>query len=427
MELTILFGLLFCLLVLGIPVAFSLGISAFFTMLFMGISPVMVAMRMTSGVSNFVLLAIPFFIYAGELMRYGQISHRLVNLATNVIGHVPGGLGQVNVLSSMLFGGISGSAVADASALGSTLVPMMKEKGYDTNYAVNVTITSSITGLLIPPSHNMIIYAIAAGGAVSISSLFLAGIIPGILTGLCLMVVAYIIALQKNYPKEQFPGWKTVMSSLLSAFPALLTAVIIVGGVLTGVFTATESSAIAVIYAILVTWLFYHSLSWNDFIQATVSSIKTTAMVLFLIGSASSFAWMLSVNEVPLRLFHSMQSLSDDPTLILMIVNIALLLLGTFMDMSPLILIATPIFLPIVKEIGVDPVQFGVIMMLNLGIGLVTPPVGSVLFVGCAVAKVRMEDVLRSIWPFYIALLVALMLVTYIPAISLTIPRLLQS
>jgi len=335
-----------------------------------------------------------------------------------------GGLGVVNVATSMLFGGISGSAVADASALGSTLIPIMRKRGYDDDYSVNVTVTSATIGLTVPPSHNMIIYSIAAGGTVSISSLFLAGFVPGILTGLLLMIAAYVIAVRRGYPAESFPGFHALARSFFAALPGLFTAVIIVGGVLSGIFTATESSGIAVIYAILVTTLLYRSLSWEAFVTATLSAVKTTSIVLLVIGTAAAFGWLLALNQVPAKLFDLLKTVSDNPIVILLIINLILLLLGTFMDMAPLIVITTPIFLPIAKDLGMDPVQFGIMLMINLGIGLVTPPVGSVLFVGCAVAKIRMEDTLKSIWPFYLALIAALMAVTYVPAISMTLPEL---
>ncbi|MFV2092751.1 MAG: TRAP transporter large permease [Hyphomicrobiales bacterium] len=424
MTLMVLFGSFFGLLVFGVPVAFSLGLSSLATVLWMDLPPLIVFQRMAAGMNVFALMAIPFFIYAGELMLHGGIADRMVRLASAAIGHVRGGLGVMNVLASMLFGGISGSAVADASALGSTLIPMMRKRGYDDDYSVNVTVTSATIGLTVPPSHNMIIYSIAAGGTVSVASLFLAGFIPGILTGLCLMAAAYFIAVKRGYPAEKFPGWRAVAVSFFVALPGLFTAVIIVGGVLSGIFTATESSAIAVIYAILVTSLLYRSLSWEAFWTATLGAVKTTAIVLLVIGTAAAFGWLLAINQVPLKLFNLLSTLSDNPLVILLIINVILLFLGTFMDMSPLIVITTPIFLPIVRDLGMDPVQFGIMLMINLGIGLVTPPVGSVLFVGCAVANIRIEDTLRTIWPFYLALVMALLLTTYIPAISMTLPRL---
>ena len=425
MELIVLFGSFAVLLLLGVPVAFTLGVSALITVVYMGLPPMVVFQRMAAGMNVFALMAIPFFIYAGELMLRGGIADRLVQLANAAIGHIRGGLGLVNVLASMLFGGISGSAVADASALGSTLIPMMRRKGYDADYAVNVTVTSATIGLVIPPSHNMIIYSIAAGGSVSVASLFMAGIVPGLLTGLCLMVAAYVIALRRGYPRDAFPGVALLVAAFARALPGLFTAIIIVGGVLSGIFTATESASIAVIYALLVTMLVYRALDWRGFVAATMAAARTTAMVLLVIGTASAFAWLLALNQVPAQLFALLSTLSDNPLVILLIINLILLLLGTFMDMSPLIVITTPIFLPVVQQLGMDPVQFGIVLMINLGLGLVTPPVGSVLFVGCAVAKIPIEQTLRSVWPFYLAILLALILVTYVPAISMTIPNLI--
>jgi tripartite ATP-independent transporter DctM subunit len=424
-ELTFLFGTFAVLLFLGAPIAVCLAGSSMVTILYMDLPPMIVFQRMAAGMNVFALMAIPFFIYAGELMLHGGISDRLVRLANAMIGHIRGGLGLVNVLASMLFGGISGSAVADASALGATLIPMMKEKGYDSDYAVNVTITSATIGLTVPPSHNMIIYSIAAGGTVSVASLFMAGFIPGMVTGLCLMAAAYLVAYRRGYPKEKFPGFQVLCSTFAVALPGLLTAVIIVGGVLTGIFTATESSAIAVIYALVVTIFAYRTLKWKQFVTATISAVRTTAMVLLIIGTAASFAWLLALNQVPARLFTLLQSVSDNPLVIMLMVNVILLFLGTFMDMAPLIIICTPIFLPVMEQLGMSPVQFGIVMMINLGIGLVTPPVGTVLFVGCAVGKIPIEQTVKSIWPFYLALLMALLLVTYVPAFSMFLPNLL--
>lgn len=425
MELILLFGSFAVLLFLGVPIAVCLAGSSMITILYMDLPPMIVFQRIASGMNIFALMAIPFFIYAGELMLHGGISDRLVRLANAMIGHIRGGLGLVNVLASMLFGGISGSAVADASALGATLIPMMKEKGYDPDYAVNVTITSATIGLTVPPSHNMIIYSIAAGGTVSVASLFMAGFVPGVITGLCLMAAAYVVAYRRGYPREKFPGIRLLVATFAMALPGLLTAVIIVGGVLSGVFTATESSAIAVIYALLITILAYRSLAWRDFVRATIGAVKTTAMVLLIIGTAASFAWLLALNQVPAKLFSLLQSISDNPLVIMFMINVILLFLGTFMDMAPLIIICTPIFLPVMKQLGMDPIQFGIVMMINLGIGLVTPPVGTVLFVGCAVGKISIEETVRSIWPFYLALLAALVLVTYVPGFSMFLPNLL--
>ncbi len=357
-------------------------------------------------------------------MFHGGIAMRLVRFAQAAVGAVRGGLGIVNVFSSMLFGGISGSAIADISALGSILVPVMKDKGYDADYAVNVTVTSSIAGIIIPPSHNMIIFALATGGAVSISKLFLAGVIPGILMCVCLAVTAYVVAVKRGYGAEKFPGWTALAFAFAGAIPGLMTAVIIVGGVLSGVFTVTESGAFGAMYAFVVTLVVYRSITWENFKIAVVSSVRTTSMVMILIACAAAFAYMLTFYQVPKQTVDLLTGLTENPILILLMINAVLLLLGMIMDMAALILICTPIFLPVATAYGIDPVQFGIILILNLGIGLCTPPVGAVLFVGCAVGKVRISEVIRSIWPFYIAAIAVLMMVTYIPAISLWLPAL---
>ena len=423
MELFILFGTLALLLIIGVPVAFSLGLASLATMLYLDIPLVVAFQRMASGMNIFALMAIPFFIYAGELMNQSGIAERLVRFAHSLLARVRGGLGLVNVASSMMFGAISGSAVASASAMGSTLVPIMKKEGYDADYAVNVTATSATTGLLIPPSHNMIIYAIAAGGGVSIGSLFLAGIFPGILLGLGLMFTAYLVAVKRGYPSGDFPGWKTVMRHFVGALPGLFTVFIILGGILSGIFTATESSAIAVIYTVIVAVFVYRSLDWKGFISASINATKTTAMILLIIGTAASFGWLLAVTEVPELLSSALLGISDNPIIILLIINIILLMLGTFMDMSPLIIITTPIFLPVMVSTGMDPTQFGIMLILNLGLGLVTPPVGTVLFVSCAVGGIRIEDTLRTIWPFYLVFLIVLALVTYFPVTTMFLPN----
>jgi tripartite ATP-independent transporter DctM subunit len=325
----------------------------------------------------------------------------------------------------MLFGGISGSAVADVSALGAILIPTMKEKGYHSDYAVNVTVTSSIAGILIPPSHNMILYAVAAGGGISVTKLFMAGIVPGVIMCICLAVAAYFVAARRNYPSEPFPGWPVFAVAAISSLPGLFTAIIIVGGVLSGIFTVTESGAIGAIYALVVTAIAYRSLSWDGFIISVTRSVRTTATVMILVGCASAFGYMLALYRVPEALSNMVHAMSDNPIVILLIINVILLFLGMIMDMAALILICTPIFLPLVKSFGMDPIQFGMILMMNLGLGLCTPPVGACLFLGCIIGKVRIETVMKTIWPFYIAILLALMLLTYVPAISLTLPRLL--
>ena len=426
MELAVLFGCFAILLALGVPVAFCLGLSALATLFYLDIPLIVAFQRMAAGVDVFALLAIPFFIYAGELMNQSGIAEKLVRLAESMLGRVRGGLGQVSVLSCMMFGAVSGSAVAATSAMGSALTPIMRKTGYDDDFAVNVTVTGATTGLLIPPSHNMIIYSIAAGGSVSIVSLFLAGIVPGILVGFALMAATYAIALRRRYPGGRFPGWRPLLTAFVSAVPGLLSAIIIVGGILSGVFTATESSAIAVVYTVLVAVFVYRSLNWPKFVAATRNAVKTTAIVMLIISTASAFGWLMAVAEVPLRMSEALLGITENPLLLLLIVNLMLLILGTFMDMAPLIIITTPIFLPVTTQLGMDPVQFGVVMILNLGIGLVTPPVGSVLFVGCAVGGIPIERSLRSIWPFYIAMICVLLLVTAFPSISLALPGMFE-
>ena len=422
MELGVLFGTFFVLLAIGTPVAFCLGFSALATLIAMDISPVIAFQRMISGINVFALLALPFFIFAGELMTRGGIAARLLEFAGAAVGHIRGGLGIVNVSSSLAFGGISGSAVADVSALGSTLIPMMEKRGFHRDFSVNVTTSSAILGLLIPPSHNMVIYAVAAGGSVSIASLFVAGLVPGVVAGLCLMGVVYVMSVRRAYPREPFPGWVILLRTFFLGLPGLLTAIIILGGVMSGIFTATESAAIAVFWALGVSVLVYRSLSWADFRDAVWASLQTTAMVMMVIGAAAAFGWVLAVNDVPVRLAELVAPLVDNPVLLLLLINIILLVLGAIMDMAPLIMIMTPILLPVTEQAGVDPVQFGIVMILNLGIGLITPPVGAVLFVGSAIGKVKLEETIRSMWPFYIALLIALGCVTFIPAVSLWLP-----
>lgn len=425
MGLAILLGVFAVSVVAGIPVAFAMGLSALSAFWYEGFPILITFQRTISGISVFSLLAIPFFIFAGELMLHGGIAARLVRFASALVGHIRGGLASVNIFSSMLFGGISGSAIADISALGSLLVPVMKERGYRADYAVNVTVTSSIAGIVIPPSHNMIIFAVAAGGGISISKLFLAGVLPGILMCSTLALAAYVIARKHNYPAEPFPGWGMVLQSAVAAVPGLVTAIIIVGGVLSGVFTVTESGAFGAIYALLLTAFAYRTLSWEKFVISVTSAVRTTAMVMILIGFASSFAYLLALYQVPDKLSSLLIGVSENKIVILLMINVILLMLGMIMDMAALILICTPIFLPIAKSIGMDPNQFGIMLLVNLGLGLCTPPVGTCLFVGCAVGKIKIEEALKSIWPFYLALLLALILVTYVPAISLWLPSML--
>jgi tripartite ATP-independent transporter DctM subunit len=426
MELWILFGVFTVLMFIGMPIAFCLGIASFATIFYMGLPPLVIFQQMNSGMSVFTLLAIPFFIYAGDLMVRGGIAQRIVAFAGSLIGHLRGGRGQVNIAAATMFGGISGSAVAETAAVGGLMIPQMKARGYGADYAVNVTSMAALIALLLPPSQNMIIYSIAGGGKISIADLFTAGILPGLLLALSLMVTAYVVARRRGYPTEPFPGFAAAGRLGVIAIPGLLLIAIIFGGVRSGVFTATESSCIAVLYAILVTIAIYRSMRWGDFVHATLGAVRTTAMVLLIIGTAASFSWLMAYLKVPATLIAGMNAISTDPLVVLLLLNLLMLFLGTFMDMGPMIIICTPIFLPLVTHYGVDPVHFGVILILNLGIGLNTPPVGTVQFVACAVGRITVWEAMRSIWPFYAAGVIVLALVTYVPAISLWLPSLFR-
>jgi tripartite ATP-independent transporter DctM subunit len=422
MAAMILFGTFVVLMLIGTPIAFCLGAASFATILYLGLPPMVIFQQMNSGMNVFTLLAIPFFIYAGDLMVRGGIAQRIVAFAGSLVGHLRGGLGQVNIAASTLFGGISGSAVAEAAAVGGLMIPQMKMRGYGADYAVNVTSMAALIALLLPPSHNMIIYSISAGGKISIADLFTAGIIPGLMLAGALMVTAYLVARRRGYPTEQFPGFGRVGWFLLNSLPGLMLIGIIFGGVRSGIFTATESSCIAVFYALLVTLLVYRSMGWSAFVDATLGAVRTTAMVLIIIGTAASFAWLMAFLRIPATLIDWLGAISQNPLVILLLINVLLLLLGTFMDMGPTIIITTPIFLPVATHYGVDPVHFGVILILNLGLGLNTPPVGAVQFVACAVGKISVWQAMRSIWPFYGAGILVLLLVTFVPALSLWLP-----
>jgi tripartite ATP-independent transporter DctM subunit len=419
MELLVLLLSLLGLLAIRVPVAFALLISSMIVFAMIGLNPLVAVQRLSAGIDVFTLMAIPFFVFAGDLMTQTGIAARLIKVAEGMFGRVRGGLGHVNVGASMMFGAISGSAVASVSAIGSTMIPIMEEKGYDRDFSVNVTSSAAVLGLIIPPSHNMIIYSAAAAVSISIGDLFIAGILPGILCGLALMVTVSVIAKRKGYAKGVFPGFRAVAYSALMAIPGLMTAVIIVAGILGGVFTPTESSAVAIVYTLVIGVFVYRSLGIKEFKAAVVNSTKTTAMIMLIIGAAAAFGWLLALLQAPMMMSDLILGLSSSPVVILLMVLFCLLVLGTFMDMAPLIIIVTPIFLPVVQSIGVDPVHFGIIMMLALGIGTITPPVGTVLFVGSAVGKIKMEDTVKTIWPFYMALIVCLLIVTYVPAISM--------
>jgi tripartite ATP-independent transporter DctM subunit len=420
----VLIGSLFGLMIMGMPIAYSLGVAAIITSLYIGLPTEAVLLKVSDGVDDFALLAIPFFVFAGALMAEGGMARRLVAFANIFVGWLRGGLAMVNIVASMFFGGISGSAVADTSSIGSIMIPMMRKEGYSDHFSVNVTITSAVQGIIIPPSHNAIIYTYAAGGTISIAQLFMAGVLPGLLIGIALMVLAFIISVKHDYPKGELVPVRDAVRITWESIAGLFTVVIIVGGVIGGIFTPTESAAVAVVWAFFITMFVYRDLKWRQLPRVLHNVIRTVAMVMIVIGFAASFGYMMTLMQVPAKITQGLMSLSDNKIVLLILINIMLLVLGTFMDMAPLILICTPILLPLIKAIGVDPVHFGIIMMLNLGIGLVTPPVGTVLFVGCAIGKIPIERAARHLWPFWLTMLIVLMLVTYIPALSLWIPSL---
>jgi tripartite ATP-independent transporter DctM subunit len=424
LALTILCISFAALLLLGVPVAFAIGLSAVCTILWEGLPLAVVFQRMNAGMNIFSFLAIPFFIFAGELMLHGGIADRIVAFAKNLVGHIRGGLGMSNVVACTLFGGVSGSAVADVSAMGAVMIPMMKREGYHADYAVNVTTHAALVGVLMPTSHNMIIYSLAAGGKVSIAALILAGLVPAVILMVSNLVAAYLVAIARGYPAGVFPGWDAVWRSLAAAVPGLAVVAIIIVGILSGIFTATESAAVAVIYALALTVLVYRSLSWKSFLEAAAKAVKTTGVVLLLIGVSSTFGYLIALYEVAEITGRALAGISTEPWVIFLLVNLILFFLGTFLDMAPTILICTPIFLPICAQYGMSPVQFGMLMLINCALGLNTPPVGTTQFVGCAIGGVSIGEVMRTIWPFYGALVATLMLVTYVPAFSLALPNL---
>ncbi len=414
-----------CLLAIGTPVAWSITISSLLTMLVSIPSlPAFttVAQRIGTGLDSFALLAIPFFILSGELMNKGGIAHRLIAFAKTLVGALPGGLALINVISAMLMGAIAGSAMASASAMGSILGPEMEKEGYSKEFGAAVNITSATTGLIIPPSNVLIVYSLASGGA-SIAALFLAGYIPGILTGLFLMIVASIWAKKKKYKIGEKSKLKDVFKTFVVALPSLFMLVVVIGGIVTGVFTATEASAIAVLYSLILGFV-YKEISLKSLPKILLDSSATTAIVMLLIGASMSMSWALSYENIPQDISTGLLSLSDNKIAILLIINLLLLVVGIFMDMTPAVLIFTPIFLPVVTKLGLDPVHFGIIMILNLCIGLCTPPVGSVLFVGVGVAKTTIEKVVKPLLPLFVAMIIALFLVTYFPQLSLWLPSL---
>ena len=423
MEAYILIGSLFILIAIGVPVAYTLGLVSVIGALLIDLPLDAVMIQIASGVNKFSLLAIPFFVLAGAIMAEGGIAHRLVNFAAVFVGFIRGGMSLVNILASTFFGAISGSSVADTASIGTVLIPEMEKKGYPREFATAVTCSGSVQAILIPPSHNSVIYSLAAGGTVSIASLFLAGVLPGILLGLTVMGLCLGFARKRNYPKGEVIPLKEALRIVREAMWGLLTIVIILGGILSGVFTATESASIACLWAFFVTMFIYRDYKWRDLHILVHRTVKTVTIVMILIGFAASFGYILTLMQIPMKITAFFSSLSDNPYVILLCINIMLLMLGTLMDMAPLILILTPMLLPVVKSLGIDPVHFGMIMMINLGVGLITPPVGSVLFVGSAVANLSIERVTRAMLPFYFALLAVLAVITYVPAISLWLPR----
>jgi tripartite ATP-independent transporter DctM subunit len=425
MDILVLLGSFSLLCALGLPVAYALGLSAIVGALWIDLPLEAIMLKISDGTDDFSLLAIPFFVLAGGIMAEGGMANRLINLAKVFIGFIRGGLALVNILASTLFGCISGSSVADTSAIGSVMIPQMVKAGFPRVFATNVTICGSVQALLIPPSHNAVIYSLAAGGTVSVAHLFLAGILPGLLFGLCLIGLVLWTAHKRDYPKGEPVALKDVPKIVTDALWGLVTIVIIMGGILSGVFTPTESAAVACVYAFLVTFLVYRDYHWSELPRMVHRVVKTVSMVMMLIGFSVAFGYMMTLMQIPAKITYFFLSISDNKYAFLFMVNILLLLLGTFMDLAPMLLICTPIFMPVIAKLGIHPVHFGMIMILNLGIGLITPPVGPTLFVGCAVGKVTMEQVSKELWPFYGAMCMALLLVTYVPALSLWLPGLL--
>ena len=425
MEIAILVGGFTVVCLMGMPVAYALGIAAIAAALYTQIPLEAVMLKVAGGMSGFSLLAIPFFILAGAIMAVGGMAERLVNLAKVFVGFIRGGLALVNIVASTMFGCLSGSSVADTAAIGSVMIPQMIKNGYPRLFAVNVTISGSLQPLLVPPSHNMIIYSIAAGGTISVAQLFMAGIIPALMLGASLVILVLIIAHRKNFPKGEIIPLRQALWIAVDSIWGLVTIAIILGGILSGVFTPTESAAVAVVYSFLVTMFVYRDVKWRDLPALVGRVVRTVGMVMIMIGFSIAFGYMMAILRIPTILTEFFLAISSDKYTFLLYINILLLLLGTFMDLAPMLLICTPIFLPVIKTFGIDPVHFGIVMILNLGIGLLTPPVGPTMVVGCAIGKVTMEAVSRSILVFYIPMLIVLALVTYIPALTLWLPRVL--
>jgi tripartite ATP-independent transporter DctM subunit len=422
MDALFLLGSFTVFMLMGVPVAYALGLAALVGAWWIDIPYAAVMVAIAGGVNKFSLLAIPFFVLAGAIMAEGGMSRRLVAFAGVLVGFIRGGLSLVNILASTFFGAISGSSVADTASIGSVLIPEMEKKGYPRDFSTAVTVSGSVQAILIPPSHNAVIYSLAAGGSVSIAALFVAGILPGLLLGLSLAILCLFIARKRNFPKGEVIPLRQALKICGEAVLGLFTMVIILGGILSGIFTATESASIAVLWAFFVTMFIYRDYKWSELPKLMHRTVKTVTIVMILIGFAAGFGYIMTLMQIPLKITGVLASLSDNRYVILMAINVLLLGLGTLMDMAPLILIMTPILMPVVKSIGVDPVHFGMIMMVNLSIGLLTPPVGGLLFVGSAVGKVTIEQLVKALMPFFLVLLAILMAVTYIPALSLWLP-----
>lgn len=423
MDALVLLGSFAILMLIGMPVAYAMGLAALIGALWIEIPIDAVMIQIAAGVNKFSLLAIPFFVLAGAIMAEGGMSRRLVAFASVLVGFIRGGLSLVNILASTFFGAISGSSMADTASVGSVLIPEMARKGYPREFATAVTVSGSVQAILIPPSHNAIIYSLAAGGSISIAALFVAGVLPGLLLGLTLAVLCLYMAKKRNYPRGEVIPLKQALKICVDALWGLMTMFIILGGILSGVFTATESASIAVIWAFFVTMFIYRDYKWNELPKLMHRVVKTLSIVMILIGFAAAFGYIMTLMMIPQQITAAFTTVSKEPWVILLMINALLLVLGTLMDMAPLILIMTPILLPVVTSIGVDPVHFGMIMMVNLGMGLITPPVGAVLFVGAAIGKVPIERVTKALIPFFGAMLFVLGMVTYVPAVSLWLPR----
>lgn len=424
-AITLLVGTFAVFLGLGFHIILAVGFATMITTVYLDIPLLFVLQQIVGGINVFTLMAVPFFILMGELMGAGGISTRMIKLADSVIGWLRGGLGMVNVSASMFFGGISGAASADVASIGSILIPIMKEKGYDEDFATSITLSSSIQGIIIPPSHNMIIYSLAAGG-VSVGRLFMAGVAPGVLLGVALMIYTYIVALRRNYPRGERFSVKGAVKGIAESFMGLVTILIVVVGVVAGVFTPTESAAIAVLYAMFLTFVVYREIGFRDFPRILGRVVKTMSIVLILIGLARAFGWLIAYLNVPSMLASGILSVSSNPVIILLIIMALMLVLGMVMGMTPLIIILTPILLPIVTDLGIDPIHFGIMMILNLGIGLITPPVGAVLFVGSAVSGLTIERISKALLPHYGVMFIVLLVVYFVPGFVMFLPNLVM-